>query len=64
LGFQVGLDAQRRAVEELQVAVEGAPAYRDWARKDPAFRHLLGLEDFRRILLDEQTSGRESLRRR
>lgn len=50
--LQAGLDAQRQAVTELRAALSGAPAYRDWARKDPAFKHLLRQGDFRRVVMD------------
>jgi hypothetical protein len=48
--LQMAAAARDHALAELAVAIEGSAAIRDWARKDPAFRHLLGDGEFRRLL--------------
>lgn len=48
--LQIAAAARDQALAELAVAIEGSAAIRDWARKDPAFSHLLADSEFRRLL--------------
>lgn len=48
--MQAATEARELALAELAAAVDGSAAIRDWARKDPAFRHLVNETDFRRLL--------------
>lgn len=48
--MQTAAEARDLALSELSAAFDGAAAIRDWAPKDPAFRHLSNETAFRRLL--------------